>query len=277
MNDRHDAEHRIALDRVELEAARDMAHAAPADLARDLGMSGRDVAGTWIEINQHVDELEFNRALGLGLLAPASESDLDAIVQAYRSAGVARFFVPVHPDARPTGLRALLAKRGLSHYDNWVRLHRPAEPAAPVATEFQIERIGRDSAAIFADVVATGFGWDTRLGRLTAAPVGRPGWSHYLAYDGSNAVAAAALFVAGEYGWFGFAATLPSARGRGGQSALLAQRIDDARRAGCRWLSIETEEDRPERPSPSYRNIIRAGFSVAYVRPNHIGKPAELD
>jgi len=56
----------------------------------------------------------------------------------------------------------------------------------------------------------------------------------------------------------------------------LARRIAEARAAGCRWLSIETSEERPGHPSPSYRNVIRAGFSVAYIRPNHIGTTAEL-
>lgn len=33
---------------------------------------------------------------------------------------------------------------------------------------------------------------------------------------------------------------------------------------------IETGELLPDRPSNSYRNILRASFEVAYVRPNHV-------
>ena len=37
---------------------------------------------------------------------------------------------------------------------------------------------------------------------------------------------------------------------------------------GCRWFVTETGEDLPDRPNPSFRNMMRAGFHVAYHRPN---------
>ena len=67
---------------------------------------------------------------------------------------------------------------------------------------------------------------------------------------------------------FGIAATLEPARGRGCQLALLHRRILDAAEAGCHTLFVETGERVPGRPSPSYRNILRAGFVEAYLRPN---------
>jgi hypothetical protein len=67
---------------------------------------------------------------------------------------------------------------------------------------------------------------------------------------------------------FGIAATLEPARGRGCQLALLHRRILDAAAAGCHTLFVETGERIPDRPSASYRNILRAGFEEAYLRPN---------
>ena len=67
---------------------------------------------------------------------------------------------------------------------------------------------------------------------------------------------------------FGIAATLETARGRGCQLALLHRRILDAAEAGCHTLFVETGERVPDRPSASYRNILRAGFEEAYLRPN---------
>jgi hypothetical protein len=66
----------------------------------------------------------------------------------------------------------------------------------------------------------------------------------------------------------GVATTLSSARGRGAQGALLAQRIHDGLALGCTWFVTETGEETPERPNPSFRNMIRAGFTVAYHRQN---------
>ena len=108
----------------------------------------------------------------------------------------------------------------------------------------------------------------------------------YVAYDGEAPAGAGALFVherpslgrvAGlgpatlpaRAGWLGFGATLPAFRGRGGQSAILAARIEDARQQGCATVETETGELQDGRPSSSYRNILRAGFREAGVRPNY--------
>jgi GNAT superfamily N-acetyltransferase len=79
------------------------------------------------------------------------------------------------------------------------------------------------------------------------------------------------LFVHERTGWLGFAAMLPRHRGRGGQHALLAARIDEARSAGCELLVTETGERLEGRPSASCANILRAGFREAYLRPNWTG------
>ena len=56
------------------------------------------------------------------------------------------------------------------------------------------------------------------------------GWDCWLALDGDEPAAAAGLFVAEGVGYLGFAATLPEHRGKGGQNALLAARIDQRAR-----------------------------------------------
>jgi hypothetical protein len=44
----------------------------------------------------------------------------------------------------------------------------------------------------------------------------------------------------------------------------------DAAGDGCRWVSVETAEQTPEREAPSFRNLTRLGFTVAYRRPNYL-------
>jgi hypothetical protein len=103
-----------------------------------------------------------------------------------------------------------------------------------------------------------------------AAPVGRPGWRHYLAWASEVPVATGALFVKDQIGWLGVGSTLPSHRRRGAQGAIMAQRIRDGAELGCRWLITETGEDTPGRPNPSYHNMVRTGFTLAYQRSNYI-------
>ena len=98
--------------------------------------------------------------------------------------------------------------------------------------------------------------------------VGRSGWHCYLTRDGDESAGAGALFVDGEHAWLGFGATRPPFRKRGSQSALFHRRIADAALHGARHVSTETGVPQPGQPAPSYANILRAGFEVAYVRPN---------
>ena len=75
-------------------------------------------------------------------------------------------------------------------------------------------------------------------------------------------------------GYLGLAGTAPEHRGKGAQSALLAARIERARELGCDAVFTETGEQLPDRPSASYRNIVRAGFEELYVVPNWLSPAA---
>ena len=66
------------------------------------------------------------------------------------------------------------------------------------------------------------------------------------------------------------AATLPSHRGRGAQSAFLARRIADATAAGCTVLSAETGKPAEGVRNPSLENLTRVGFEVLYDRVNWV-------
>ena len=57
-------------------------------------------------------------------------------------------------------------------------------------------------------------------------------------------------------------ATLPEYRGRGVQTALIAQRLHEAALAGCEYAVVSTNPG-----SGSQRNMERRGFRVAYTKP----------
>ena len=139
-----------------------------------------------------------------------------------------------------------------------------------ISTDLRIESIGAAHAETFAGVACAAFGMPAAVGPMLTATIGRPGWQHYLAFDGEQAVATAALYVREGVGWLGVGSTLPSHRRRGAQGALMARRIRDGGDLGCRWLVTETGEDTPEQPNPSYHNMLRTGFRLAYQRPNYV-------
>lgn len=259
-------------ERMEMEYWRDWYEAAPPEIARRYSISAEPAEGCVLLLMPKLDVLMFNRVVGLGLEKPVTEAQLDGIVARYRAAGAPRFFVPLAPAAEPAEARTWLLARGLTRYNRWAKLEREADAPLPDArTDARVEEIGPERAADLGRILREGFELEPGLEPWSAALVGRKNWRHYLAFEGPEPVGTASLYVKGEWGSLGFAATLARARGRGVQSALIARRVLDAKAMGCRWLSVETAEDKPEKPAPSFHNVTRLGFKMAYFRDNYLG------
>lgn len=244
-------------ERVELEGVRAFAAAAPPSARVATAEVGGVLAvrcGAWGEAK------EVNRILGLSTL-----EQLDELEPFY---GGARFWISVDP---ATGLAGALEARGLRPDYPWQKFERGTEPLAG-RTELSVRKA--DEPEHFGRVFAAGYGMPEPGAEWAAGVVGTVGWSCFVAYDGAEPVASGALFASGRTGWLGFAATVPAARGRGAQTAILSARIDRARELGLTLLVTETGVPRPEGPGPSYRNILRAGFRETYVRPNFVRSSA---
>ena len=207
------------------------------------------------------DSPMLNRVVGLGLGAQVEEETLDRCLAAMADT---TFYVAVAPSADPR-LVALLDERGLEQGWGWMLFERGPEPAPPVETALDVVAIDAGRAEVWAELVTTSYGLPDASRPVVAAVPSLPGWTAFLALDGDEPAAAAAVWIGGSAAYFGFAATLPEHRGKGGQGALFAARIERAREAGCRTLVTETGELRDERPSASYRNILRFGFEERYV------------
>jgi GNAT superfamily N-acetyltransferase len=257
------------LEQLEAEAWSDIYSAASFGDVHRLGLRLVQGAHGTLLASARTDVLALNRVVGFGIDGPPDAELLDAMVSTYRAAGARRFFVQVSPFSAPAAIDRLEA-HGFRHYNNWAKLFRSVEPPPPVTSDLRVERIGRDGAEAFATIITRCFDWPAPARDWIGRTVGRTGWSHYAALDGDVPVAIAAMFTARGYAYFGPAATLQDHRGRGAQSALIARRIRDAESLGCVLLVTETAEDRPERPSPSFRNLTRAGFQLAYLRPNYL-------
>jgi GNAT superfamily N-acetyltransferase len=116
-------------------------------------------------------------------------------------------------------------------------------------------------------ILAGAFDLPGELADWFAALAGRPPWHCLGAYDGRDLVATGSLYVHEQSGWLTWGATDPAHRGRRAQKALLAARVELARRLGLVLLVTETGEQRAGLPDASYRNILGAGFRPVYTRP----------
>jgi hypothetical protein len=237
----------------ELAAMADVFAAAPPEVGAQLARAGDAIAMRLPALPQVT---EVNRILGL--------SSLDDLGELERLYGGGRIVVSLDPES---GLdRALEARRYQASYP-WHKFARGDEPLE-ARTELSIE--DARSPDDFGRPFAGGFGLPDIAAAWIGTLVGRSGWHCFVGYAGDEPVACGALFAAGAAGYFGLGATLPAARGRGGQSGILAARVARARELGLTLLVTETGAPRDGAPGPSYRNILRAGFELAYERPNYV-------
>lgn len=251
----------------------EMVDAMAPDAVARYGVRAERIGSAVAQVATQVDFPFFNRVVGLGLKEPVTEAALDAVAGLYRGGNV-RFMVQVSPEALSGELHARLEARGWSRKDNWAQMIRGVEPPPEIPTDLRIERIGIEHAAAFADIVCSAFEVPREHGAFVRGLAGRAGWYLSGAFDGGALVATGALLVRDDVGYLTFGATLAPHRRRGAQGAIMARRIRDAAALGCRWLVTETGEDTPEHPNPSYHNMVRTGFQLAYLRPNYISFPS---
>lgn len=239
----------------------------PRELAEKRKLESFRVGGAFITLARKSVSLQSNRVRGLGVEEPATEAMVDEIVHLFRSRRIKRFSFHVSPCPQSEMITDWLKARGFKLHHQYSKLVRNTAALPRAATELKIERIGKADAAAFARVFSETFAWQADRVPWIVASVGAPGFSHYLALDGSRAVATGLIYVCGNCGWLGWGGTLTPYRRRGAQSALIAARIKRAAQLGAKWVASETLEPQRGRPSGSYRNLLRLGFEQAYLRP----------
>lgn len=209
----------------------------------------------------------FSKVIGLGMERSAKAETVAEILAWYRDAGFEDIWFQPSPAAEPDGLLDLLAGSGIKPIDRrWGKFVRDAGNPPSAESDLEIREISAGEAGDFAKAAVEGFELPGFLEPWVGALPGRAGWRCYVAYDGAEPAACAAMYLQGGTGFMGFAATRPAYRRRGAQNALMARRIADAGEAGIQTLTCETGVE--DEPGASWRNITRAGFRLLYVRPN---------
>ena len=239
--------------------------AAQASLAEATGWPLLRLGAASCIVNPHLrDNTMLNRVNGLGVDGPVSDRVLDELEAFFREHGT-RYAVGVSPLA-PPDLEPRLRERGLDDGYAWMKFRRSDEEPPAAATSLRIGQVTVGDE--FGRIIAAAYGMPAGLGESFLRLPEAVGWHCFVAYDGDEPAGAAALFTDDGIGWLGAAGTRPEHRGKGAQGALLAARLRRARELGLAATTTETGERTADRPSGSYRNILRAGFSEAYLRPN---------
>jgi len=245
--------------------------ACPAPLARELGVGVEEPGGALLAECRALDEGQFNRLFRLGGDVASSIAAITWTSQRFREGGLRNGYVQIAAVPEQARLEATAREAGLLPYRRpWAKFRHEGEVPAVREDAPPVIEIGHERADEFGATAASGFGMPAFMAQWLAELPGSTGWRCYLALDGEAAIGAGALYLDGVDAWLGIGAVLPTARRRGAQGALLARRVRDAREAGAHLVTTETGVPLDGEPAPSFANILRCGFRIAYERTNWV-------
>jgi hypothetical protein len=254
-------------EQIEADAYRDLIDAASGDLRSELGLEHHAIEDGTLFVCRAVDHIMFDRVVGLGMRADPSPEALDRIIAAFEKNQIKNWVIQLAPGA--DALAKLCDARGfVRHPRTWAVFSRDPVPAEKIETEVTVREIGAAERDSFADVVAKSYGMPAAVALWAAAAIGRNKWRYFGGFSGDELIACGVLYLDHGAGWFGFGATLEGHRGKKAQQAVLAARIEAARREGAKILFTETGIPHEGEAGPSFKNIQRARFRIAYERPN---------
>lgn len=234
-----------------------------------------------------------NKVIGIGFDGPLDPDALATIEEEWRTRNEAvRFELSVLADP---SVPVMLSERGYHVHGYEVALGRSLgadderdgvamidetgartviAPAADSGAGLTIEALRGEDERTWTDIAVTAF---TNLdGSGSAADdsiptddlreamndfAGAPGFRRYLARLDGEPVGVGNMRIDGDLAQVAGAGTLPAARGRGVQKALLARRLADARAAGATLAVVTTSPG-----TRSQQNVMRRGFILLYTR-----------
>jgi hypothetical protein len=260
-------------ERIEMDAWADMFAAASNDFSAHFGLSMKRMGDFMLFAIKRSPMKLHNRCLGMGLAQRPDRATLEEAVSWLRDHCGQTWAIPLAAGAQSSDLPGWLSEKGLVMKPGMARYWRLASgQALEVDCRYEVQLVTRERATDFGLVAKEGFEMDEGFDTWRAALCGRPYWRTYVAYDGSAPIGVGAMFMKDGLAWLGIGTTLPAYRGRGVQSAVLARRVSDAAALGAKIVTVETFHASGQPPNSSTRNVIRAGFSLAYFRPEYVAQ-----
>jgi GNAT superfamily N-acetyltransferase len=235
---------------------------ARARLHPDDGATWMEVAGAYAMFDGVGSPL--TQTFGLGLFEEVGDAEMERIEAFFAERG-AEVHHEVSPIADPA-LLGLLVARGYHPFELSSVLFRPTAGGAGARAEVAVRQTGPDEADLWARTAAEGWrsvspdivDFMLQLGQISA---NAEGTACFVAELDGRPVGAATLTLGDGVALLAGASTLPEARRRGAQLALLQARLRFAEERGCPLAMMAALPG-----SASQRNAERQGFRIAYTR-----------
>lgn len=227
------------------------------------GACWTEVAGAYVAFDGV--ESPITQTFGLGLFETASSADLERIEEFYEKRGA-----PVYHEVSPladASTFAQLYERGYEPFEFTSVMFRPLRAGAAVRRDsgVSVRVVGPEDYELWAQTAARGWSEfeelsDFMLG-LSRVSTRRANAPSFIAELEGRAVATGALSIFEGVALLAGASTVPEARRRGAQQALLDARLGHAAGLGCDLAMMCALPG-----SASQRNAERQGFRIAYTR-----------
>jgi hypothetical protein len=257
-----------AVEAAEIDAWEDMFRAVPPSFAESAGVAARRLAGALVIQWAATGRRYFSRAIGLGVVEPATPDKIDQILEGYREAGVSMFLLQSQPECVPREYEGWLRERGLVPFDAQDRVVRDGRPLAPPSNgHVTVERVGRADADEWAGFLERVYRLDT--GDWLLQLFERPGWSQYVAREDGRIVGARGMHIGpSRIAWLGMDGPVPGVMTEdyATDAALCAAMVADGLAAGARGFIADIEAPSPNRDTPAYDYFARLGFHIPYTR-----------
>src|ERR1700677_2735051 len=232
-----------------------------------------DAGGSW------------NRASGVGWEEPVTAGLVEQIIGFYREQGATSARLMIAPQVLPPDWAALRERFNIGDGGSAV-VKLSGDTCTVVAQSKAADRLDRGlrvgsvpgaRAREWGRAMQQGFERDdSRTAEIAAGLARVPAWQTFAAFEGDSIVSAGSLHIVGNVGHLFAASTLPRARNRGAQCALIAARALAAQEAGCTWLISESSAEEPGQYNPSPHNQLRTELTNRYHRRNWVWRdPAD--
>jgi GNAT superfamily N-acetyltransferase len=232
-------------------------------LAPEAGATSCELGGTWAMFDGA--ESPMTQTFGLGLFEAATPESLAALEAFFQSRGAA----PTHEVSPLAGVStfALLVERGYHPIELSTVLVQATDGRieTPSSSTLRVRPILPADHGAWIETSVLGWSDDPAIALvvrpLAEAAAANDVMLHYVVERDGAPIATGSLGIHDGVALLAGASTIPSGRGLGAQTMLLAARLAEARQRGCEIAMMVTEPG-----STSQRNAERRGFRVAYTR-----------
>jgi len=203
-----------------------------------------------------------NRTRFGGCETPLTPDDLDRIIRAYRKRGISHHFIWAGPTVDDASVQQWLTERGGRRFMHvsYPVLTRACDAAVQDPKSTLATRVVTPEELQSLESAIQRIQPEEKHARQFMDQAGAADFLPVLAFDGDTPVGTSMLMFCGQWAYLGWAAVQPDARGRGGQRAMIAERLRLAAHHGCRWCVSETVDF----ITHSLNNLHALGFVERY-------------